>query len=136
MMYPCVVSVSFGWIIESMVGQTNDKQIVPNRSFAYTLYELSEAMVGKSKSIWLLFLQPVIGYFKRFVTAQSKKSGMPGGVSSVFQHLIEMIEGYIIVDSPSVLVLTHGEIGISGQFLISTFQQIAFHIGKINITAI
>jgi hypothetical protein len=47
-----------------------------------------------------------------------------------------MIEGYIIVDSPSVLVLTHGEIGISGQFLISTFQQIAFHIGKINITAI
>ena len=131
-----VMSVALGRIVESMIRQTYNKQIIPYWRFADTFYELTQAMVCKCKSIGLLFFQLVIGDFERFMAAQSQKGGMPGGVFPVLQHLVEVIEGNIIVHSPRVLVLAHGEIGIGSKFLITTFQQITFHIGEINVTSI
>ena len=93
-------------------------------------------MVCKCKSIGLLFLQAVIGDFERFMAAQSQKSGMPGGIFPVFQHLVEVIEGNIIVHSPRVLVLAHGKICIGSKLLITAFQQITLHVGEINVTSI
>ena len=55
-MNACGMSIAFFRIVEPMVGQTNDKQVVPQRRFLHPLYELSEAIIGKGESIRYLFV--------------------------------------------------------------------------------
>ena len=61
---------------------------------------------------------------------------MPRPGLPFLQDIIQVIEGYIIVYSPGILVLRQREIYIGSQFLVTAAQQVTLHVGEVDVTPV
>ena len=69
MMTDNIVVLHILGITLGMVGDKDDKRIVPNREPLQFLYKVSYTAIGISYRVQILILQPVHGNIERFVAA-------------------------------------------------------------------
>ncbi len=121
-----------------MVGYHHDKQIIPHRRHFELINEMTETTVGECYRIQVGVRQPMVGYLKRFVTAQGEECRHPWGrlLCTFLQLLLKPCESDIIIGSPFAESVANGEILVGSDTAISGAEEVALHIGKVDVSPV
>ena len=127
------------WIGYAVVGQQDDEGIVPLRGLAEALYKASYAVVGIGKGVEVGILELAERHLKRLMAAERKERREPWLLAALtlLEHGEEPVEGQVVWHTPlAVVALVHRKVVLRRQFLESSGEKIASHIGEVDVAAI
>ncbi len=90
----------------AVVGQQDDKRVLPLFGLAEASYKLANAMVGVGKGVEMGIFKLLVRHLKRLMAAQREERCEPRflAVLALLEHVVEMVEGYAVGHTPLAVV--------------------------------
>ena len=94
-------------------------------------------MVGEGKGVGNLLFEPLVGHCPRFVAAECEETDVPRLAFLFHYHVVEAVEGHVVVHSPGVVLLLRGsEVNVADYCLVASCPEIALHVGEVYVASV
>ena len=121
-----------------MIRYQHDQQILPYLGLLQAVDEMAQTTVGKGHGIEVGMFPPVERHLERLVAAEGQEGGEPGLLRSgpLPKGFIEVGKSDIVIGTPLAQPARQGEIPVGCDLLIAGTEEVALHIGEVDITSI